>query len=47
MPLKNAENYVVVMVIFLAVGSLSYLLFISQHVHMKETMLFYFYRYVD
>lgn len=46
MQLKNAGNYVVAMVTFVAVGYQSYLQFTSLLVHMKETMLFYFYRYV-
>lgn len=46
MQLKNAGNYVVAMVTFVAVGYQSYLQFTSLPVHMKETTLFYFYRYV-
>lgn len=47
MALKNAGNYVVAMVIYLTVGFLNYLPFMYQHVHMKETTLFYFYRYLN
>lgn len=44
--LKNVENYVVVMVTWAAVVFLSYLRFIFLPVHMKETILFCFYRYL-
>lgn len=46
MELKNVGNYVVAMVTYVAVGYLSYLQFTSLPVHMKETTLFCFYRYV-
>jgi dolichyl-phosphate-mannose--protein O-mannosyl transferase len=46
MGLKHVGNYVVAMVTFVAVGYQSYLQFTSLPVHMKETMLFCFYRFV-
>jgi len=44
MELKNAENYAVVMVTFVAVVSLSYLLFMLLLALMKVTILCCFYR---
>jgi hypothetical protein len=45
MLLKNVGNCVVAMVIFVPVGFLNCLQYMSLPVHMKETMLFSFYRY--
>ena len=47
MELKNAVNYVVAMVTFVAVVSLSYLQSMFLPAHMKETMLCCFYRFVE
>jgi len=47
MLLKNVGNFVVAMVIFVPVGFLNCLQYMSLPVHMKETMLCSFYRYTE